>query len=95
MEFIVAQVERGVDGLERLKIDIHFFFFAVVCDDRASVHNETVGRDSVVEFEALLGRGDGPEHRLPVHSGFDVRGSSILILKHRLGLSDLQGDEIK
>jgi hypothetical protein len=42
VELVVAQVQRGVDGLERLEIDVHFLLFAVVCHHSPRVQHEPV-----------------------------------------------------
>jgi hypothetical protein len=64
VEFVVAEVQGGVDGLEGLEVDVDFLLLAVVCHDSACVHDEPIGRDSVVELQALLCGGDGAEDRL-------------------------------
>ena len=71
MEFVVAEVERRVDGLEGFEINVEFALLAFVGDDvtaeKVSVcwglqsvtgvpaKDNAVGGDSVVEFESLLG----------------------------------------
>lgn len=89
MEFIVAEVEGSVDDLEWLKINVHFLFFAVFCEDSACVENKAVGGDFGVEFEALLCGRDGAQDRLTVDSGFNVRSSTIFCLEHTRCLGDL------
>mmetsp|Transcript_43083 Transcript_43083/g.87117 ORF Transcript_43083/g.87117 Transcript_43083/m.87117 type:complete len:426 (-) Transcript_43083:275-1552(-) len=79
VELVVAQVQRRVDRLERFKVDVHLALLAVFGDDEAAVEHETVGRDVAVALEALLGRGDGAQHRLPVDATLNVRGRAILI----------------
>lgn len=39
VEFIVAKIQRSVDGLERLEIQVHLLFFALVRYDRPAVYN--------------------------------------------------------
>ena len=38
VELVVAQVQRGVDCPEWLKIDVDLFLLALVSEDRAAVH---------------------------------------------------------
>ena len=59
MELVVAEVQGGVDRLERLKVDRHFLLLVVLGQNRAAVDNKTEFGDPVVEFETLLGRFDG------------------------------------
>mmetsp|Transcript_14226 Transcript_14226/g.24090 ORF Transcript_14226/g.24090 Transcript_14226/m.24090 type:complete len:221 (-) Transcript_14226:134-796(-) len=82
VEFVVAEVQGGVDGLEGLEVDVDFLLLAVVCHDSACVHDEPIGRDSVVELQALLCGGDGAEHRLPVDAILDVRRRAELVAQH-------------
>lgn len=42
VEFVVAEVERGVDGLEWLEIPAHLLFLTLLCDDRATVQHQPV-----------------------------------------------------
>jgi len=44
VEFVVAEIEGGVDGLERLKVDIELLFLVVVRHDGACVDDQPVGR---------------------------------------------------
>ena len=77
MEFIVTEVERSVDGLEGLKVDIDPPLLSFRSDDLTTVHDQTIGWNFGVELEALLGRGDGRENRQSVNSRLDVRGRSL------------------
>lgn len=43
MEFVVAQVEGGVDRAEGLERVGHLLFFAIVVDAGTAVHDQTVG----------------------------------------------------
>lgn len=78
MELIVAEVERGIDGLEWLEVDVDSALFALAGDDFAAVDDKAIGRDAGVELEALLGRGDCREDRKTVHSGFDIGGRALI-----------------
>jgi hypothetical protein len=66
VELVVAEVERRVDGLEGLEVDVDLALLALRGQDFAAVDDEAVGGDLVVEFEALLGGGDGREDGLAV-----------------------------
>ena len=44
MEFVVAQIERGVDGTEGLERVGHLLFLAIVVDAGTAVHYQTVRR---------------------------------------------------
>ena len=90
VKLVIAQVQRRVDRLERLKVNVHFPLLPLVRDHRAGVHDEPVRGHFRVELETLLGRGDGAQDRLSVHPGFNVRGRPVLGLEHRLGLADLR-----
>ena len=45
VKLIVAQIERCVDGLERLEIDVNQALFAFIRDDCAAIDNQTVIRN--------------------------------------------------
>ena len=45
MELVVTEVERGVDGLEGLEVDVDLLLLALVRDDGAAVDDQTVGGD--------------------------------------------------
>ena len=87
MELVVAEVQGSVDGLEGLKVHVDFALFALLREDFAAVDDEAVGRDFVVEFEALLGGGDGGEDGEAVDAGFDVRGGALAcaLIWYRVG----------
>lgn len=61
MELVVAEVERGIDGLEGLEVDIDLAFLAFGGDDFTAVDDEAIGRDTGIELEALLGRRNSGE----------------------------------
>ena len=44
VKFVVAQVQRRVDGLERLEVNVDLLLFALIGDDRAAVHHQTKRR---------------------------------------------------
>lgn len=45
MELVVTEVERGVDGLEGLKVNVDLALLALGGDDFTTVDNEAIGRD--------------------------------------------------
>ena len=45
VKFVVAQVERCVDGLERLKVNVDLAFLALGGDDFTTVYDEAIWRD--------------------------------------------------
>lgn len=89
VELVVAEVEGCIDGLERFKVDGHFLLLVLLCKDCTAVHNQTKFGDTVVQFEALLGRFDRREHREAVDAGLNVLRCTELIAKHLLGASDI------
>jgi len=89
VEFVVAQIQRRVDGFERFEIDVDLFFFAVVGDDGAAVDDQAVGRDFVVELEPLLYGRDGGQDGESVDAGFDVGGGAELVGQHLAHPGDL------
>jgi len=89
VKFVVAEVERGVDGLERLKVDVYLAFLSLVGDDRSAVDDEAVFRAFAVELETLLGGGNSSEDGEAIDAGFDVGGGAVLIGKHLVNAGDL------
>ena len=89
MEFVVAEVERSVDRLEGLKVDVDLLLLALVGDDGSAVNDEAVGRNLGVELEPVLDRGDGAQDRQPVDSGLDVGRGTVLVGKHLADSADL------
>lgn len=77
MEFVVTQVERSVDGLERLEINVNLTFLSFGCDDFTTVDDQAIWGDLVVELETLLRGRDSRKHGKTVNTRFDV-GSSTL-----------------
>ena len=55
MELVVAQIQRRVDGLEGLEVDVNLPLLSLRGEDFTTVYNKAIGRDLVVELEALLG----------------------------------------
>mmetsp|Transcript_61759 Transcript_61759/g.93244 ORF Transcript_61759/g.93244 Transcript_61759/m.93244 type:complete len:256 (+) Transcript_61759:579-1346(+) len=58
VELVVAEVEGGVDGLEGLEVDRHLPLLSVLCQHRAAVKHQPVGRHLVVQLQTLLCGGD-------------------------------------
>ena len=77
VELVVAEVERGVDGLEGLEVDVDLALLSFGGDDFAAVDDEAVGGHLVVELEALLGGSNGGQHGLAIDAGLDVGGSAL------------------
>ena len=72
VEFVVTQIQRGIDGLERLEIYVDLSLLALGGDDFTTVDNQTIWRDFGVELETLLGRGDGGQDGESIDTRFDV-----------------------
>jgi hypothetical protein len=77
MELVVTEVERRVDGLEGLEVDVDLALLALSGDDFTTVDNETIGRDLGVELETLLGRGNSRKDGETVDARFDVGGGTL------------------
>ena len=58
MEFVVAEVEGGIDRFEWFKVDIDSSLFTLRGNDFSTIYNEPIRRNLIVEFETLLGRSD-------------------------------------
>lgn len=59
VELVVAKVQRRVDGLEGLEVNVDLSFLAFGGQNFTAVDDEAVGGDLVVQLETLLGRGNG------------------------------------
>lgn len=53
MELVVAEVERGVDGLERLEVEVHPLLLALVRHNRPAVDYQTVRGHSRVQPDII------------------------------------------
>jgi hypothetical protein len=73
VEFVVAEVERGVNGLEWLEINVDLPLFAFRRQNFTAVDDKAVRRDFVVQLETLLCRCDGREDGLSVNTRLNVR----------------------
>ena len=54
MKFVVAEIQRSVDRLEGLKVDVDFLLLALVRHDCAAVDDQAVWGHLGVELEAVL-----------------------------------------
>lgn len=77
MELVVAEIQRGVDGLEWLKVDVDLSLFSFRGQDFTTVHDQAVRRDLVVQLETLLGGCDGGQDGLSVDTRLDVGGCAL------------------
>mmetsp|Transcript_49516 Transcript_49516/g.138648 ORF Transcript_49516/g.138648 Transcript_49516/m.138648 type:complete len:245 (+) Transcript_49516:661-1395(+) len=82
VEFVVAHIHGRVDRLERLEVDRHFFFLAILGLHLAAIEDEPIGRRTVVALQTLLRRRDGGQHRKPVHARLDARRRARLLRQH-------------
>ena len=55
MELVVTEVERGVDRLERFKVDVNLALLAFLGDNFTTVDHQTIRRNFVVQLQTLLG----------------------------------------
>mmetsp|Transcript_3732 Transcript_3732/g.13105 ORF Transcript_3732/g.13105 Transcript_3732/m.13105 type:complete len:297 (-) Transcript_3732:231-1121(-) len=72
VELVVAKVQRGVDWLEGLEVDVELLLLSLIRDDGSAVNHQAVWWDLVVQLQTLLRRCDGPEDGQAVHSALDV-----------------------
>lgn len=79
MEFVVAKIEGGVDGLEGLKVDVHLLFLPLCGKDSPAINHEAIVGDPVVKLQPLLGGSDGTQHGQTIDSALDIGGCSKLI----------------
>jgi hypothetical protein len=77
VELVVTQVERSVDGLERLEVNVNFALLSFRCDNFTTVYDKSIGGDLVVELETLLGRSNGRQHGETVHTRLNVGGGTL------------------
>jgi hypothetical protein len=80
VELVVAQVERRVDGLEGLEVDVDLALLALCGEDLTTVDNEAIGWDLGVQLEALLGGRNSREDGETVDAGLDVGGGTLELL---------------
>lgn len=77
VELVVTQVERSVDRLEGLEINVNLALLSFRGDDFTTVDDQAIGRDLVVQLETLLGGGNGRKDGQTVHTRLDVGGSTL------------------
>ena len=54
VELVVTEVEGGVDGLERLKVNGHLLLLALVSDNGATVQHKAILWHAWIALQALL-----------------------------------------
>ena len=79
MELVVTEVQRGVDGLEGLEVDVDLALLALGGQDFTTVDDEAIGRDLGVQLQALLGRGNGGQDGQTVDTRLDVGGGALKV----------------
>ena len=100
VELVVAQVERGVDRAEGLEGVGHLLFLSLLVQAGSAVHHKTVGRNTgepsneqfhadFLQLQLLLSGGNSTQHGQTVHTGLNVRSSSILTSQHVGGVGNL------
>jgi len=72
MEFVIAEVEGGIDRFEGFEIDVDFSLLAFGCQNFTTVDDQAVRRNLVVQLKSLLGRSNGRQDGLTIDSGLDV-----------------------
>jgi hypothetical protein len=77
VELVVTKVERGIDGLEGLEVDVNLTLLSFGGDNFTTVHDQSIGGNLVVQLETLLGGGDGRQDGETVNTGLDVGGSTL------------------
>jgi hypothetical protein len=77
VELVVTQVERGVNGLEGLEIDVNLALLSFRSDNFTTVDDQAIGRDLVIQLETLLGGGNSGKDGKTVHTRLDVGGSTL------------------
>jgi hypothetical protein len=64
------------------KIEGNLFLFAFIGQDRPDKQYETIGRHTIVKFQALLSTGYGCQYRQSIDTRLDVRSCSVLLRQH-------------
>jgi len=89
VELVVAKVQRGVDGLEGLEVDVDLSLLSFRGNDFTTVDDKTVRGDLVVKLQTLLSRGNGRQNGQTVDTRLDVASSSVLFSQHLCDSRDL------
>ena len=92
MKFIVAEVERRIDWLEGLEVNVDLPFFAFCGDDFTAVDNQPIGRDLVIKLKPLLSRGNCRQDRESVDTRFDVGSSSLQTVRYSFNKLRREGE---
>ena len=92
VKLVVTQIERGVDRLEGLEVDVNLSLLSFRRDDFTTVDDQAIRRHLVVQLETLLCGGNGRQDGESVDSGLDVGRST---LGHRGRLDHETGQEEK
>lgn len=77
VELVVTKVERGVNGLEGLEINVNLALLALRRDDFTTVDDQAIRRDLVVQLQTLLGGGNSRQNGESVDTRLDVGGSTL------------------
>mmetsp|Transcript_13143 Transcript_13143/g.55199 ORF Transcript_13143/g.55199 Transcript_13143/m.55199 type:complete len:508 (+) Transcript_13143:683-2206(+) len=89
VELVVAHVQRRVDGLEGLEVDVQLLLLALIRQHGAAVNQQAVRRHAAVPLQARLRGADGVKHGLPVHARLDVGRRAGLVREHLVRQVDL------
>lgn len=77
VELVITEVERSVDGLEGLEVDVNLPLLSLRCDNFTTVDDQTIRGNLVVQLEALLGGSNGRQDGESIHSRLDVGGGTL------------------
>jgi hypothetical protein len=77
VELVVTQVERSVDGLKGLEINVDLALLSFRSDNFTTVDDQAIGRDLVVQLETLLGGGNRGKDGKTIDTRLDVGGSTL------------------
>jgi hypothetical protein len=73
----------------RFEIEGDLLFFAFIGQDGTDEQHKTVGWNSIVQLQTLLGRGDGSQYGETIHSRLDVGSGTVFLCQHGLSPGDL------
>lgn len=68
MELVITKIQRCVDRLEGLEIDVYFPFFSFRGNDFTTVDNQAIWRYLVIQFETLLSGRNCRKHGESIHT---------------------------
>lgn len=92
VELVVTKVERSVDGLERLEINVNLALLSFRCDNFTTVHDKPIGRDLVVKLETLLSGGNGRQHGETVDTRLNVGGGTLIVRLGGVRRTEVEGE---